>query len=138
MDALRVNGASLIELDSRPNGYYSTLDDIRGWLHVWSINYGQLMLCGWNVDFDRHFLDAALGRTSSLYSFRVIDLHSIAQWEMAIRRGEDLPDNFCLRNLGERLCLPPEPIPHRAVEGVRLVADCFQVLYESAPAAEED
>jgi len=86
----------------------------------------QAILLGQNFFFDWSFISvgfAQCGITESVWRkslhYSKLDVRSMAVQEL-IKPGEAYnPDDFSLRNdsLSNRLSIPPEPVPHRAING---------------------
>lgn len=128
-EALAVNG---LTLDQCRDPQRPSEDDALLALLEW-LGPADFVLAGMNPRFDRDFLVCAARRSSSRLdrtiwipaTHRTVDLHSLSM-HYALRIGHPIPDrgfhtNACLELAG----LAPEPEPHVAVVGARLIAQAI-------------
>ena len=93
-------------------------------------------LAGHNTSFDRDYLNDSFSRTHIgwHFSYRTLDLHSIAYMDM-LKRGIPIPmkndrAEISLTTILEHVGLPPEPKPHNGLTGAQLEAEAFsRILY---------
>ncbi|OGG80464.1 hypothetical protein A3A39_04160 [Candidatus Kaiserbacteria bacterium RIFCSPLOWO2_01_FULL_54_13] len=114
----------------------SEADLIHAFLH-WSEKVEERTLAAQNVSFDRDFLKAAAeraGHTDWPFSYRTIDIHSIAYMHM-IGRGIQPPVDAIKKHSALDLdqvlvyCgIPMEPMPHNALTGALSHAEVLSRL----------
>ena len=121
-EALKFNGLSLDEImdPSKPS-----LEEVCGQFVEWSQNVKDRTIAGQNVDFDMLFMRYAFAHYAIPWDFgiRKIDQHTLA-YDRARTHGIPIPLNkyrtsdFKSDSIMEFVGIPPEPRPHRAVNGV--------------------
>lgn len=114
----------------------SEADLVHAFLH-WSEKLPERTLAAQNVSFDRDFLRAAAeraGHTEWPFSYRTIDVHSLAYMHM-IKRGLQPPVDPVKRHSALDLdqvlvyCgIPMEPVPHNALTGALSHAEVISRL----------
>ena len=131
-EALAVNGFTKEQVtDSKKQ---SEADLTHAFLH-WSESVSERTLGAQNVSFDRDFLKAAAeraGHTNWPFSYRTIDIHSIAYMHMIERTIEPpIMHRRSALNLDAILnyCgIPEEPMPHNALTGALSHAEVISRL----------
>lgn len=86
---------------------------------------GGALMVGWNIGFDRAFLEAAYRRYGKWFPFdyHAIDVMSLTWWEI----GYAL-DSLSLSKVCKYLGIEPEPEVHRALNGARKCYEVFSYL----------
>ncbi len=133
-EALAVNGFTR-EYVTDPKKQ-SEADLIHGFLQ-WAESVKERTLAAQNVSFDRDFLKAAAeraGHTNWPFSYRTVDIHSLAYMHM-ITRGLQPPVDpvkcHSTLDLDQVLVycgIPMEPMPHNALTGALLHAEVISRL----------
>lgn len=130
-DSLAVNGFT--EEECRDPKKHTLKELMESFLH-WVEQCEEKTLSGQNVSFDRDFLNSSFARSSIgwHFSFRTIDLHSMAYMDATLRglpipRKNDRTD-FSLDTILKYLGLPEEPKPHHALNGAKYEAEAFSRL----------
>jgi DNA polymerase III epsilon subunit-like protein len=106
---------------------------------AWCRDRALSLLAGMNPSFDLNFLKAAGKRVirseqgepfmpMPAFPHRTLDMHTLAvTW--AVQHGVSVPERgFYSDAVYELLGLPPEPRPHRAIEGALWEAAAFRVM----------
>lgn len=135
-EALGVNGFTRTQITDTKK--QSETDLIHAFLH-WSESVEDRTLGAQNVSFDRDFLKVAAeraGHTAWTFSYRTIDIHSLAYMHM-IKRGLTPPFDKKKRHsaldLDQALIycgIPMEPTPHNALTGALSHAEVIsRILY---------
>jgi DNA polymerase III epsilon subunit-like protein len=95
-----------------------------------------MTLCGHNVHFDASFLKAAAARADAHYPFshRTIDIHSIAYAHMQSHNAlvplKNSVSALSLSDVAEYVGIPKEPMPHNALTGAKIHAECYaRIVY---------
>lgn len=132
--AIAVNGCDWLNDPAVPTEAEAVLALAR-WIAATSGGAREIMMMGWNVGIfdwlvlERAWKDAGAGPWP--FSFRTIDLHSIAVAELT-RRGIHVPSE----GIKSKLCceafgIEPEPKPHRAIGGIAFEAALANTLLMS-------
>jgi DNA polymerase III epsilon subunit-like protein len=131
VEAIAINGCDWLE----SSDVLSEADAVQSFLD-W-VNAPTVLMAGMNPYFDRLFLLKAFdhawhGREASKPKFpfphRTLDMHSLAI-SYAIAQGYKIPDKGLYTDtILEMLGLPPEPKPHRAINGARAEAEALRIL----------
>lgn len=127
--ALKVNGFNEVNLKDNFDKP-SEESMIRSFLHwVRKIDHKPVML-GHNVSFDSGFVAETFKRhtMNNPFSFRTLDLHTIAAIKLFLDKGELPPDGLSLNRILEELGLPREPDPHNALTGAVCAYQCADKL----------
>lgn len=132
-DSLAVNGFT--EEECRDPKKHSLEDLMQNFLH-WVEQCEDKTLAGQNVSFDRDFLNNSFSRSRLgwNFSYRTLDLHSMAYMDMA-KRGLPIPTKNDRTELSsdaifQYVGLPAEPKPHHGLTGAKLEAEAFsRILY---------
>ncbi|HEY4486659.1 MAG TPA: 3'-5' exonuclease [Candidatus Paceibacterota bacterium] len=105
-------------------------------------NVGPFALIGQNFFFDWSFLSVALATCavaedewSKFFHYAKLDTRSMAVQELAGPEGYD-PKDYSLRGglLQKRLCIPPEPLPHTALNGAYQAYHLYKALAQKKSA----
>jgi len=134
LKALEINGLSLAEI--RDKTILTQIDLISGFMN-WMENIEDKTIAGQNVDFDINFLNESSARCGLDFNLgkRKVDQHSIVYAHLLKRNIKsplkngysDLNSDFIMNYVG----LPPEPKPHRAINGARYEAEALsRLIYE--------
>jgi len=134
-EALAVNGFTREEvMDPKKQ---SEADLVHAFLQ-WAEPLAERTFAAQNVSFDRDFLKAAAeraGHTTWPFSYRTIDIHSIAYMHM-LDRGLQPPTDKVKRHSALDLDLvlqycgiPSEPVPHNALTGALSHAEVVSRLF---------
>jgi len=131
LKALEINGLSLAEI--RDKTILTQIDLISGFMN-WMENIEDKTIAGQNVDFDINFLNESSARCGLDFNLgkRKVDQHSIVYAHLLKRNIKsplkngysDLNSDFIMNYVG----LPPEPKPHRAINGARYEAEALSRL----------
>jgi hypothetical protein len=128
MEALTVNGETTQAVQAwntdRLDSWHA-LGLLREWIDAVFFHKKQVMLTGWNVQFDLQFCRP---RWAGLYprprvgvASRVLDLHSVAAWKFC---SQEITSDGVSHLLG----VTPERKPHRSGDGMRWGWDVFTAL----------
>ncbi len=131
-EAIAINGCDWLE----SRDVFSEADAIDCFLD-WVKVETPVVLAGMNPYFDLQFLRAAFDysweqqphlKPKFPFPHRTLDLHSLAV-SYALARGVQIPEKgFYTDAILELLGLPPEPKPHRAIQGARAEAEALRIL----------
>lgn len=135
-EAMAVNGFTKEQVTDTKK--QSEADLTHAFLH-WAQSVDERTLAAQNVSFDRDFLKAAAeraGHTNWPFSYRCIDVHSIAYMHM-LTRGLQPPTDKIKKHSALDLdqvlkyCgIPAEPMPHNALTGALSHAEVIsRILY---------
>ena len=133
-EALAVNGFTKEQITDPKK--QSEADLVHGFL-LWAEKLEERTLAAQNVSFDRDFLKAAserAGHTSWTFSYRTIDIHSIAYMHMLLRGTQPPTDpvkKHSALDLDQVLIycgIPSEPVPHNALTGALSHAEVISRL----------
>ncbi|OGG57334.1 hypothetical protein A2853_02335 [Candidatus Kaiserbacteria bacterium RIFCSPHIGHO2_01_FULL_55_17] len=135
-EALAVNGFTKEQITDPKKR--SEADLTRVFLH-WAEGVEERTLAAQNVSFDRDFLKAAAeraGHTNWPFSYRTIDVHTLAYMHM-IKRGMEPPTDRVKKHSALDLDatlnyvgIPAEPVPHNALTGALSHAEVIaRLLY---------
>jgi DNA polymerase III epsilon subunit-like protein len=129
--ALEINGLTLKEIQDKT--IFTQIDLISGFMN-WIENIEDKTIAGQNVDFDIDFLNESSARCGLNFRLgkRKVDQHSIVYAHLLKRKikphlkdgSSDLNSDFIMSYVG----LPPEPKPHRAINGARFEAEALSRL----------
>jgi len=129
--ALEINGLTLIEIQDKT---IFTQKELISRLMIWTDQIEDKTIAGQNVDFDIDFLKESSKRCGLNLSIgkRKVDQHSIVYAHFLKRNilpplkdgFSDLNSDFIMNYVG----LPPEPKPHRAINGARYEAEALSRL----------
>lgn len=143
-DAIDYNGSGSWITDTTVKTEKAAVAELAWWIHSTmpeearglDLTKGQgLIMVGWNIGvFDWVILQKAWPdhplRGSFPFSFRTLDLHSMAVSDME-RRGIHVPITGLTSELVcEVYGIEPEPKPHRAINGVRFESQLYQKLMQ--------
>lgn len=130
-DSIRINGCDWLE-DPTVASEAETVIALARWIAATSGGAKEIMMMGWNVAvFDWLVLERAWIMAEAgpwPFSFRTLDLHAVAVADLT-RRGIHVPSE----GIKSRLCceaygLPPEPMPHRAMGGIKFEGALADIL----------
>jgi DNA polymerase III epsilon subunit-like protein len=129
--ALEINGLTMNDIQDKT---ILTQKELFSRFIVWIENIEDKTIAGQNVDFDINFLNEGFVRCGLNLSLgkRKVDQHSIVYVHLLKRNMKpplkdgfsDLNSDFIMTYVG----LPPEPIPHRAINGARFEAEALSRL----------
>jgi DNA polymerase III epsilon subunit-like protein len=140
LKALKINGLTLNDIQD--NTLFTQIDLISGFIN-WIENIEDKTIAGQNVDFDIDFLNESSARCGLDFNLgkRKVDQHSIVYAHFLKRKIKpplkdgfsDLNSDFIMNYVG----LPPEPKPHRAINGARFEAEALSRLISGRVMFEE-
>ncbi len=91
--------------------------------------YGEMtkdaIFCAHNVTFDWSFIDLAFQKTDIQ---NLMDYHRIDLFTMAWVKLNNKLERFSQRTVNEFLGIPPEPLPHRAINGATAAYENYKKL----------
>jgi DNA polymerase III epsilon subunit-like protein len=129
--ALEINGLTLKEIKDKT--IFTQKELISGFM-IWTEQIEDKTIAGQNIDFDISFLNESSLRCGLNLSIgkRKVDQHSIVYAHFLKRNilpplkdgFSDLNSDLIMNYVG----LPPEPKPHRAINGVRYEAEALSRL----------
>lgn len=132
-DALAINGFSKEDCTDPKR---KPLTEVMHEFYKWVQPIEERTLVGQNVSFDRDYLNDSFGRAgiSWHFSFRTIDVHSIAYYDH-IRRGIDIPQEkhrtaLDLETIARYTGIPEEQKPHNALSGAKIEAEVMARMLE--------
>ncbi len=129
--ALEINGLTLNEIQDEK--ILTQVDLISGFI-TWIDQIEDKTIAGQNVDFDIDFLNESAARCGLDFSLgkRKVDQHSVVYAHFLKRNIKPpLKDGFSDLNsdlIMDYVGLPPEPKPHRAINGARYEAEALSRL----------
>lgn len=130
-DALRVNGFTEAQVKDPKK---QSLEAMMQKFVAWTKSVGYLTFAGGNVFFDRDFLHATAQRYTLdwIFSYRIIDLHSLA-YAHHLSRGilppsKDSRTDLSVDKILVYTGLPAEPKPHIGIVGAKMEAEAFSRL----------
>jgi DNA polymerase III epsilon subunit-like protein len=130
-DALEVNGFTREECtDSKKHSLKELMENFLHWVEQCE----DKTLAGHSTSFDRDFLNNSFARASIgwHFSYRTLDLHSMAYMDMT-KRGisiqrknarTDISSDYIFKYVG----IPEEPKPHHGLNGAKYEAEAFSRL----------
>ena len=131
LKALEINGLTLDEIQDQTS---FTEKELISRFRIWTDQIEDKTIAGQNVDFDINFLNKSSTRCGLNLSLgkRKVDQHSIV-YAHFLKRNIRLPliDGFSDLNsdmIMNYVGLPPEPKPHRAINGARFEAEALSRL----------
>lgn len=140
LKALKINGLTLNDIQD--NTILTQIDLISSFIN-WIENVEDKTIAGQNVDFDIDFLNESSARCGLDFNLgkRKVDQHSIVYAHFLKRKTKpplkdgfsDLNSDFIMNYVG----LPPEPKPHRAINGARFEAEALSRLISGRVLFEE-
>jgi DNA polymerase III epsilon subunit-like protein len=129
--ALEVNGLTLNEIQDKT---ILTQKELIARFMIWTDQIADKTIAGQNVDFDIDFLNESSARCGLKFSLgkRKVDQHSLVYAHFLKRNirpplkdgYSDLNSDFIMDYAG----LPPEPKPHRAINGAKFEAEALSRL----------
>lgn len=129
--ALEINGFS--ESDIKNSEKQSEGELVKNFL-MWLEEREDMVIAGMNVTFDVDFVREASRRAglATAFSYRIVDLHSIAYFHI-INRGLEPPISNRKTNLDsdkimQYVGIPTEPKPHNGLNGAIWEAEAFSRL----------
>lgn len=129
--ALDINGLTLEEIQDKA---ISTQKELLSGFMSWIEKIEDKTIAGQNVDFDINFINESFARCRLNLSLgkRKVDQHSIV-YAHFLKRNIKPPLKDGFSNLNSDLImnyvgLPPEPKPHRAINGARYEAEALSRL----------
>ncbi|HBH84884.1 MAG: hypothetical protein A2X05_16150 [Bacteroidetes bacterium GWE2_41_25] len=129
--ALEINGLTLNEIQDPA---ILTQKELISAFMIWTDQLEDKTIAGQNVDFDINFLNESFARCGLNFSLgkRKVDQHSIVYAHFLKRNiRPPLKDGFSDLNsdiIMSYVGLPPEPKPHRAINGARFEAEALSRL----------
>jgi len=108
--------------------------DIASWQDAVSLaqamtRYGEMtkgaIFCAHNVTFDWSFIDLAFQKTGVK---NLMDYHRVDMFTMAWDKLNNKLERFSQKTINEFLGVPPEPMPHRAINGAMAAYQNYQKL----------
>jgi len=131
LKALAINGLTLKEIQDKT--ILTQIDLISGFI-TWMDQIEDKTIAGQNVDFDIDFINESAARCGLDFNLgkRKVDQHSVVYAHFLKRNirppmkdgFSDLNSDFIMNYVG----LPPEPKPHRAINGARYEAEALSRL----------
>lgn len=131
LSALEINGFTLKEIKDQK---ISTQEELLSNFKNWTDSIEDKTIAGHNVDFDINFLIESYKRCGQNFNFgkRKVDQHSIVYAHFLkrhlippVKDGiSDLNSDIIMKYAG----LPPEPKPHRALNGARYETEAISRL----------
>ena len=129
--ALKINGLTLNEIHDKT--LFTQKELITAFM-TWIEKIEDKTIAGQNVDFDINFINESAARCGLNFSLgkRKVDQHSIVYAHFLKRKIQpplkdgysDLNSDYIMNYVG----LPPEPKPHRAINGARYEAEALSRL----------
>ena len=129
--ALEINGLTINEIHDQT---IFTQKELLSRLMIWIDHIEDKTIAGQNVDFDINFLNESSARCGLDFRLgkRKVDQHSIVYAHFLKRKippplkngFSDLNSDFIMKYVG----IPPEPKPHRAINGARYEAEALSRL----------
>jgi len=129
--ALEINGLTLDEIQDKT---ILTQKELISRFIIWMDGIEDKTIAGQNVDFDINFLNESAARCGLNYILgkRKVDQHSIVYAHFLKRNSKPpLKDGFSNLNsdsIMNYVGIPPEPKPHRAINGARFEAEALSRL----------
>jgi DNA polymerase III epsilon subunit-like protein len=131
LSALEVNGFTLNEIQDQ----IITQEELISNFKIWTDSIEDKTIAGQNVDFDINFLIESTKRFGQNFNWgkRKVDQHSIA-YAHYLKRNIKPPLKDGISNLdGDTIMnyvgLPPEPRPHRALNGAKYETESLSSLF---------
>ncbi len=130
-EALEVNGFT--EEEVRSESRIAMGDTIKAFVK-WAKDADDMILAGWNTNFDYRFLSAEFERTNTKWPFgyRIVDIQSIAYMVMRVRdQWTPMHNGYSTVGLNytlKWLKMPPESEPHNALTGAQCNVDALMAL----------
>lgn len=81
------------------------------------------IFCGYNVSFDRGFIDEAFRKTKIK---NLMDYHTLDVFTLAWQKGLKNSPSFSLKSACTMFNVPPEPWPHSALNGAMTAYELFK------------
>ena len=138
--ALQVNGFTLTQVTDAEK---QTVGEAIAKFLAWVKPITDKTIAGQNTSFDRDFLMVAARKFGINWDIghRTIDLHSICYAHYLKHRTcpptKDGKTSLSLDAILNYVGLPAEPVPHIALNGAKLEAECFSRLIFNKPLLEE-
>jgi len=130
--ALRVNGFTYDKMVEEGKPFNVVRDEFISFLMDNGVQARKAICLGQNPAFDMEFLQYYMGGELQFSFFPTDDVYDLRDYYsiLANRRTVMLVRNRSLKEIALALGVTPEPEPHNALAGARMVKECFEKMVE--------